>query len=108
MSVPARRDEHGPTWMVVAKTSGATEASIIAGRLHSLGIPAIVQREAVSTAFGLSVGPLAEARVLVPEAFYDAAMATLEPDESLLWLTDGEADDDSGDEAGDDDERDPD
>jgi hypothetical protein len=90
-TVPARRD--GPTWMVVAKTFGVTEASIIAGRLHSLGIPAIVQWEAAGAAFGLSFGPLGQARVLVPDDYYEAAIATLEPDASIPWLTDGEADD---------------
>ena len=91
-SVPARRDETGPTWIVVAKTFGVTEASIIAGRLHSLGIPAIVQREAAGSALGLSYGPLGEARVLVPQEYYELAVATLEPDESTPWLTDGEGD----------------
>src|SRR5437867_9561689 len=91
-SLPARRDESGPTWMVVAKTFGVTEASIIAGRLHSLGIPAVVQREAAGPALGLSFGPLGEARVLVPQDYYELAIATLEPDESIPWLTDGEED----------------
>jgi hypothetical protein len=103
-SLPARRDETGPTWMVVAKTFGVTEASIIAGRLQSLNIPAIVQREAAGSALGLSYGPLGEARVLVPEEYYDLAIATLDPDESIPWLTDGEDTGESPDEA-DDDER---
>jgi hypothetical protein len=90
--------------MVVAKTFGVTEASIIAGRLHSLGIPAVVQREAAGATLGLSFGPLGEARVLVPEEFYDLAIATLEPDESIPWLNDGDGEDESADEA-DDDER---
>jgi hypothetical protein len=97
-SVPARRDENGPTWMVVAKTFGVTEAAIIAGRLHSLGIPAVVQREAAGPVLGISFGPLGEARVLVPEEFYDLAVATLEPDEAMPWLGDGE---DGSDEDGD-------
>lgn len=91
--------------MVVAKTFGVTEASIIAGRLHSLGIPAIVQREAASSVFGLSVGPLGEARVLVPEEYYELAVATLEPDDSTPWLTGGE-DDEPGDAADEADEAD--
>jgi hypothetical protein len=94
-SLPARRDKNGKDWMVVATTYGMTEASIIAGRLHSLGIPAVIHREAVSTALAFVVGPIGEARVLVPEAYYDLAMATLEPDESLPWLGDGNEEDES-------------
>ncbi len=67
-----------------------TEASIIAGRLESLGIPVLVQRESAAAAFGLTYGPLAEARVLVPEKYYELAMAALEPDDSLLQLDDGD------------------
>jgi hypothetical protein len=89
--------------MVVARTFGMTEASIIAGRLHSLGIPAVIHREAASMALAVVVGPLGEARVLVPEAYYDLAMATLEPDDALPWLDDGEED-----ESDDDDEQYPD
>ncbi len=90
-NLPANRDEN---WMVVAKTNGMTEASIVAGRLESLGIPVVIQREAASAAFGLIYGPLAEARVLVPEKYYELAMAALEPDDSLLQLDDGEPGDD--------------
>jgi hypothetical protein len=103
MSLPSRREDNPPNWMVVAKTNDLTEATMIVGRLKSLGIPAFVQRESLSTVLGLSWGPLSEAKVLVPEDYYDAAMATLEPDD-LLWLDDGEADDDDYEE--DDDERD--
>ena len=97
-SLPARRDQNDKDWMVVARTFGMTEASIIAGRLHSLGIPAVIHREAASTALALMVGPLGEARVLVPPAYYDLAMATLEPDDSVPWLGDGDEEDESDDD----------
>ncbi len=98
--------------MVVARANGVTEASIIAGRLESLGIPVVIQRESASAAFGLIYGPLAEARVLVPEKYYEMAMAALEPDDSLLQLGDGETDDvdfaeDDEEEDGDDDDEYP-
>ncbi len=102
MSLPSRRADNPPNWIVVAKTNDLTEASIIAGRLQSLGIPAFVQRESLSTVLGLSWGPLSEAKVLVPEDYYEAAMATLEPDD-LLWLDDGE--DDAGDSYEEDDDE---
>lgn len=76
-----------PTWMVVATTGGATEAEIIAGRLRSLGIPAMVYREPLAAVYALTIG-LGAAKVLVPEAYYEAAMLTLEP-EDLPWLPNG-------------------
>jgi hypothetical protein len=97
-SVPARRDQDDQDWMVVARTFGITEASIIAERLHSLGIPAVIHREAASTALAVVVGPLGEARVLVPQAYYDLAMATLEPDDSVPWLDEGDEDEESDDD----------
>lgn len=92
MSLPSRRADNPPNWMVVAKTNDLMEASMIAGRLQSLGIPAFIQRESLSTVLGLSWGPLSETKVLVPEEYYDAAMLTLEPDD-MLWLDDGNVDD---------------
>ncbi len=86
----AHKPSQKPTWYVVATTFGLTEASIIAGRLQSLGIPTTIHREAAGAALGLSIGRLGQAQVLVPEKYYDFAMATLEPDESLLTLDDGD------------------
>ena len=75
--------------MVVATAYSMAEAAIIAGRLQSLGIPAFVRRESV----GLLIfgdGPGAQAKVLVPEKYYEMSIATLEPDEDILLLGDGE------------------
>ncbi|MCC7209867.1 MAG: DUF2007 domain-containing protein [Anaerolineae bacterium] len=81
-----------PVWMVVATTGGVTEAAIIAERLKSLGIPAFIDRESLGAVLGLTVG-MGQARVVVPEPFYDAAMAVLEPDPDIPWLGDGDEDD---------------
>lgn len=81
-----------PIWMVVA-TGSYLEATIISGRLTSLGIPNHIHRESVGMVLGLSIG-LGEAQVVVPEAYYEAARAILEPDDSLPWLTDGDSDED--------------
>ncbi len=91
-NVPAPRD-NTPNWMVVATTYGMTEAAIIAGRLQSLGIPAFVQRESAALMI-FGDGPGAQAKVLVPERYYEMAMATIEPDEDLPWLEDGEDEED--------------
>ncbi len=100
MSVPAKPDPSGknePVWMVVATTAGITEASIIAERLKSLGIPCLIHRESLGGVLGLSIG-MGQARVVVPEAFYEITMRVLEPDDSIPWLGDGEEEDDQDDE----------
>ena len=90
-----------PTWIVVATSSGVTEAAMIAERLRSLDIPAAVQYEPGAPAMGITVGPFGQARVLVPESFFEQATIALEPpdfgDESLLLLDDDD-DYDSDDE----------
>jgi hypothetical protein len=74
----------GINWIVVATTSGITEAAMIAGRLKSLGIPAIVQNEPIGAVLGLSIGRFGEAKVAVPEGFFDRAIDILEPGPDLL------------------------
>ena len=62
-----------------------TEAAIIKGRLESHDIPAIAQQEAIGSVFGLTIGPLGSARVLVPEPLAERALEilaeTFEPDD---------------------------
>ncbi len=88
---------HEPVWMVVATTAGMTEASIIAERLKSLGIPSMIHREPLGGILGLSIG-MGQARVVVPEAYYEVTMRILEPDDSIPWLEDGEEEDGDQDE----------
>jgi hypothetical protein len=70
-----RRDE--PVWKVVATTSSPLEAGMIAERLKNAGIPASIQRESIANAFAFTVGALAEAKILVPETFYQQALDEL-------------------------------
>ncbi len=85
-----------PTWIVVATSSGVTEPAMIAERLRSLDIPAAVHYESGAPAMGITVGTFGQARVLVPESFFDRAVNALEPpdydDESLLLPEDDEFD----------------
>lgn len=75
-----------PNWIVVIKTAGVMEAEMIAGRLQSLGIPALVQNEPLGAVLGLSIGALGEARVMVPEAFFTQASAILDdPDAETAY-----------------------
>lgn len=103
MSLPERsnRDKNsGTNWIVVASVA-SIEAEIIAGRLKSLGVPVFLQREAAAAAIGLTIG-VGAVKILVPESHYKFVMATLYPDESLPWLSDGEEDDEDDEFEGDD------
>jgi hypothetical protein len=53
------------------------EAEIVAGRLHSEGIPAIIRGEALGAIYGLTTGSLAAATVLVPAPLAEKALALL-------------------------------
>ncbi|MFN7209559.1 MAG: hypothetical protein ACK4P1_04090 [Aggregatilineales bacterium] len=88
MSQPPPSHSEPPVWMVVASGS-YLEASIISGRLASFGIPNHIHRESVGLVLGLSIG-LGEAHVVVPEAYYEAALLVLEPDDSIARLDDGD------------------
>jgi hypothetical protein len=74
--------------MVVYVASNEPEAYVIAGRLQSEGIEAFVHQEPVGRAYGLSVGPLGEVKVLVRPDHYDQALTILDDDEFLSDETD--------------------
>jgi hypothetical protein len=77
LSKPAQ-DQHGPEWMIVYITYNVVEAHIIAGRLHSEDIPAMVHQEAGASAIGITLGRLGEVKVLVNPGDYERALAILE------------------------------
>jgi hypothetical protein len=64
-------------WLVVAHHLTPTEALVIKSRLDSEDIPAVIQQEALGAVLGLTIGPLASATVLVPEALAEKAAALL-------------------------------
>jgi hypothetical protein len=65
-------------WIVVAENVSPGEAAVIKGRLESEEIPAVIQQEAIGSVFGLTVGPLGSANVLVPEPLAERALAILQ------------------------------
>ena len=65
-------------WVKVAETNGITPAELLAGRLQAAGIPARAVQEGAGQAFGLTVGLLGTARVLVPEEREEEARALLD------------------------------
>jgi hypothetical protein len=67
-------------WMVVYVAYSEPEAYVVKGRLESEGIGAFVHQEPIGRAYGLTVGPLGEVKVLVRAEEYDQALAILEED----------------------------
>jgi hypothetical protein len=76
--------EQPPQWMVVYTTFNSPEAHIVAGRLKSEGIPALVHQAPGASAIGIHIGSLGEVTVLVREEDYWKAIEILEPDSPAL------------------------
>lgn len=54
-------------WVVVTEVSGELQADIIRSLLESQGIEVFLNQEGAGKAYGLSIGPLGEVQILVPE-----------------------------------------
>ncbi|RMF76193.1 MAG: hypothetical protein D6737_20665 [Chloroflexi bacterium] len=67
--------------MVVYVTHNYSEAHIVAGRLQSEGIPAMVNQALGANAFGLTIGSIGEVKVLVHPENYEIALHILFPEE---------------------------
>ena len=68
-----------PQWMVVYTTFNIHEAQIVAGRLESEGIPALVHQQAGASAMGIHIGRLGEISVLVHPDNHEWALTILSP-----------------------------
>ncbi len=53
-------------WVIVYTAEGKLSAEIIRLNLESFGIPAVLEQESLGNIYGFTVGPLAEAHILVP------------------------------------------
>lgn len=62
----------------VFTTGMRMEAEVVRGLLESRDIPAVIMQEAASLVYPVTVGELAEVRVLVPAALEEQARALLE------------------------------
>jgi hypothetical protein len=88
--------------MVVFVTYDLAEAHIVAGRLQTEGVPALVYREPGASAIGIHIGKFGEVRVLVRPEDYETALLILEPqqppelpdttDEITYWLLEDDDD----------------
>jgi Putative prokaryotic signal transducing protein len=80
-------------WVVIAIVSW-TEATVMRSKLESENIPCLLQREAAGAVFGITIGPLGEVRVLVPEPLADKAVELLS-ENTDTDIEGDEADDDA-------------
>lgn len=81
--------------VVVWEAANRLEAEVVAGRLQSEDIPAIIRGEALGAIYGLTTGSLAATVVLVPAALAAKALEILNSD--VEW--DESADTDFGTES---------
>lgn len=91
-------DQEDQTPVVVWEAANRLEAEIVAGRLHSQNIPAIIRGESLGAIYGLTTGSLAAATVLVPGPLAEKALEILAVD--VEWV-EGDEDEFLDDEAGD-------
>lgn len=60
-------------WKSVSVVQGELQAEVLRGLLEAQDIPVHLSQEGIARAYGLSVGPLAEVDILVPERYFAAA-----------------------------------
>jgi hypothetical protein len=75
-------EDEPASWVRVATVDNPVHAVITVARLQDEGIPARTQREAISQAIPVAVGPLAEINILVPESMLEKARLILEREAS--------------------------
>lgn len=55
------------SWEVVTEVSGELQASLLRNLLEAQGIKVFLNQEGAGRAYGLTLGPLGEVQVMVPE-----------------------------------------
>jgi hypothetical protein len=72
----------GSKWAFVARVQGDLQAEILRGLLEAQDIPVLLSREGAGRAYGLTVGPLGEVEIMVPDRYVVEAKSILELYES--------------------------
>jgi hypothetical protein len=57
----------GESWAVVIEVSGELQANILRNLFEAQGIKVFLNQEGAGRAYGLTVGPLGQVQVMVPE-----------------------------------------
>jgi hypothetical protein len=88
----AHDDDQEP--VVVWEAANRMEAVVVAGRLQSEGIPAIIRGEALGAIYGLTYGSLAATAVLVPKLLADKAQEILAAE--VEWDAESDTENEAG------------
>jgi hypothetical protein len=76
------------TWEVVFRTSGITNAHIVAGRLETEGIPTQLKYDVAGAIYAITIDGLGEVRILVPSTYGERARKILSlnyEDDEMDW-----------------------
>jgi hypothetical protein len=86
-------------WEVVIEAPGDLQAEIIRNLLEAQGIKVFLNQEGAGRAVGLTLGPLGQVQVLVPEHQSQAARQIVDDYYDGKYETDGENDSGEGEES---------
>jgi hypothetical protein len=81
-------------WELIANVSGELQADILRNLLEAQGIKVFLNQEGAGRAYGLTVGPMGEVQVLVPENQSEAARQVV--DDYYAGKFDSSEDEESG------------
>jgi altronate dehydratase len=70
-------DHSESKWKVIAVVSPPNDV-VLESLIQSFGIPVRLFHEAIGSVFGLSIGPLAEVKIAVPEEYAEQAEQLLQ------------------------------
>jgi hypothetical protein len=87
-------------WVVVTEVSGELQASLVRNFLEAQGIKVFLNQEGAGKAVGLSVGPLGEVQILVPENQKETAKKIVDDYYAGNFDIDSDSDGDSDAEEG--------
>jgi hypothetical protein len=78
-------------WVAIERVPGDLQSEILRGLLEAQGIPVLLSQEGAGRAIGLSVGPLGEVEILVPEPYRQQALQVLADFRAGLFELDDDA-----------------
>lgn len=87
-------------WVVVTEVSGELQAGIVRNLLEAQGIKVFLNQEGAGKAVGLSLGPLGEVQILVPENQKEEAQKVVDDYYAGNFEVDPDADQDLDSEEG--------
>jgi len=64
-------------WVQVASVQAEVQAELLRGLLEAQEIPVLLSREGAGRALGLTIGPLGEVHILVPDQYLNQANKVL-------------------------------